>query len=626
MSTQSLNVSTTRAVCVELEGRVQGLGIRPLAARLANEHALAGSVANSAKGIALILEGEHKRIEAFLTELFGLLPIGAAVLRFEVHEIDVHRLPSFEIVASVGEGASAAAVPLDRVVCRQCLADTHDPNDRRYGYAFTSCTHCGPRYTILRSMPYDRHTTSMREFSACEDCRREYQFLGDRRAHAQTIACRVCGPRVRLCDEHGVKHEAEAALTIAAELLAAGKIVAVKGLGGYQLLTDATSSAAVRRLRARKRRLSKPFAVLVADLAAAEQLAVLNETERRLLADAAGPIVVVRRRAGVELAVDVAPQLQTVGLMLPTTPLHSRLCDAVRRPLVCTSGNSEGDPLVYDDRRALDELRGVADAWLAHDRPVVRPIDDSLVCVVADRPCHLRLARGYAPLVLPPLPGVPAEPLIAVGGELNVAPALWNGSQAVLGPYVGDLQSTSTCERWQAELQSLATLYGVRTCDAYFIHDQHPEYFSTLWSRRHDKRLGVQHHHAHIAAVLLEHQVFDREVLGLAWDGTGYGDDGTIWGGECLQSDCRRYRRVARLRPFPLIGGETAVREPWRVAAAMLCESLGPEAALRFPWHNADDVPIRHLIECISRPRLFPSTSSMGRLFDAVAALTLGIA
>jgi hydrogenase maturation protein HypF len=344
-----------------------------------------------------------------------------------------------------------------------------------------------------------------------------------------------------------------------------------------------------------------------------------------MLLDRGGPIVIVSLRGDSPLASNVAPEFNSVGLMLPTTPLHALLCDLAGQPLICTSGNREGDPLVYRESEAETTLAGITDAWLHHDRPIVRPIDDSVVRIIAGAPCFLRLARGYAPHALPFHTGC-REPLIALGGEHTAAIALFNGKQAVLGPQIGDLTNASACERWVGQLAAMADLYGVRTGDAVVVHDLHPEYFSSTWSQRHARRQMVQHHHAHIAAVMLEHGLDDREVLGLAWDGTGYGDDGSIWGGECLLASFTHYRRVAWLRPLPLLGGEQAVREPWRVAVALVSDALGSEVAAQLRWPDVSPANVAALLCILNKPRLSPKASSMGRLFDGVAALALGIA
>lgn len=632
MPAESLTAVEIHGLRLLASGLVQGLGVRPAVARLARRFDLRGFVANTSQGLLVEVAGASDEVAEFSRQFRGALPGGVVIEHLHFAAIEPEKYDGFAIRERCDEGAAAATVPLDLVVCEKCLGEIRDAGDRRAGYPFTSCTQCGPRYSIIAAMPYDRPATSMDSFAFCPACAAEYAAEDDRRFHAQTNACPTCGPRVWLVDAAGRQLSGgDAAIEAAARALLAGRIVALKGLGGYQLLVDATSTAAVERLRERKGRRTKPLAVMVRDLNAAEHLARLSEEERRQLASLAGPIVVVRRRADAPLSPVISPELPTVGLMLPTTPLHALLLDRTRRPLVTTSGNREGGVLACDETSAERELTGIADLWLHHDRPIVRPIDDSVLRVIDGRPCVLRLARGLAPLRLPPLAG--DHPRIALGGQQKNAIAIWNGSQAVLGPHVGDLDDLAVCSRWQEQLDSLAALYGVSLADAEFVCDAHPDYFTShyapaasAWPLTGNGHLRkVFHHHAHIAAVMLEHGL-DREVLGLAWDGTGFGEDGTIWGGEALLATRGGFRRVGWLRPFPLPGGEQAIREPWRVAAAF--ESAVDPAAIvvdRSAINTLDRGAIHDLVRLLAKPHLMPHTSSLGRLFDGVAALALGV-
>lgn len=626
MSTESLMVANEHARRMRVFGRVQGLGVRPAAARLAARLGLTGRVSNTCDGLTVELRGTAEAVERYLAGFVEAMPAGVKVERIEVDadgpSVD---FPMFEIASRTEVGAGSAAVPTDRNVCATCLQEVREPSDRRHAYPFVSCTDCGPRYSCIEAMPYDRVATTMRGFTLCSTCEQEYRAPDDRRFHAQTNACPNCGPQVRLIDEQGCTSSGDVAIATAAAALRAGRIVAIKGLGGYQLLVDATSSVAVRRLRERKQRNTKPLAVLVGSLDKALAISLPNDAERRLLVDPAGPIVVVRRRADTPLAAEVSSDFISIGLLLPTTPLHALLCDQVARPLACTSGNREGEPLVYDEDQAKRTLVGIADLQMQHDRPIARPIDDSVVRVVGDRTCILRLARGLAPQVLPSLPHVSDAPIIALGGEQKAAVALWNGSQAVLGPHIGDLTSAAACQRWSEQLCEFATLYGVAPESATIVHDRHPDYFSSRWAQRFCDREVVQHHHAHVAAVLLEHDALDREVVAAAWDGTGYGNDGTVWGGETLRATARDFRRIGSLRPFALLGGEQAIHEPYRLAIALVCDALGPEAAAELTWPDVTQAKITSIIALARRPQRFPQTSSMGRLFDAVAALTLRV-
>jgi hydrogenase maturation protein HypF len=480
---------------------------------------------------------------------------------------------------------------------------------------------------VIRAMPFERSDTAMDEFPLCSDCRREYERQHDRRFHAQTMACPACGPRVWTCDPQiGGRLQGAEALTHAVRQIAAGKIVALRGLGGYQLLVDATNGAAVARLRDRKGRRAKPLAVMVESVEAAQRLAHVNDIEMAVLRDASAPIVLAQTRFGGDLAAAIHPHLDTVGLMLPTTPLHAILAQQCGRPVVCTSGNYEGDPLEYDVDAANRSLSAVSDLQVQHDRAIVRPIDDSVVRVIAGRRVAIRLARGLAPLALP-LP-TPPPPTIAVGGFLKAAAAWSNGSQAVLGPHVGDQQGLAARERFVGHLDDMQQLYGFRPVQ--LIHDLHPEYFSTQWAQaearaRSINTLAVQHHHAHVAAGMLEHGWLDRQVLGVAWDGTGYGTDGTIWGGEFLLCSGREFERAARLRPFRLPGGEAAIHEPWRIAYS-ICSQLDMSIDVRrWAGWTVTAKQLQMVARILDRPQVSPLTSSAGRLIDAAAALILDL-
>jgi hydrogenase maturation protein HypF len=607
------------ALRLTLTGRVQGIGVRPAVARFAAELALDGSIRNTRRGVEVHVEGGADRVAQFENELAGRLPSAARVERVEREAAPPTACESFEILASGGDAPVAARVPIDAVACAACLDEVASGDDRRHAYAFTSCTDCGPRYSILETLPYEREQTSMAPFAMCPQCRTEYASPADRRFHAQTNACPACGPRVTCRDARGRALATESeAIEAAAQAIREGRIVALRGLGGYQLIVDATSPEAVRRLRQRKQRHGKPLAVMVASLDRAEQLAVLDSQERQLLQGEAGPVVVARARAGSSLAAAVAPDMNTIGVMLPTTPLHAVLLRACRTPLVVTSGNREGEPLAYDARQAQESLSGIADLYLDHDRAIRRSVDDSVVRVMAGRAVTLRLARGLAPL---PLQLSATEAICALGGHQKVALALSNGEQALLGPHLGDMDSLPARERFEKHYDDLHALYGVAPRE--LVTDAHPDYFTRGWAEQQRlPRRSVQHHHAHVVAGMLEHGWLERTVLGVAFDGTGYGDDGTIWGGEMLLTTATGFRRAGRLRPFPLPGGEKAVREPWRVAVALVHEACGAESAAALTF-GSGDAPA--LLPVLRSRRFSPLTSSAGRLFDGVAALALGI-
>jgi hydrogenase maturation protein HypF len=620
-----------RAMCITLAGRVQGIGLRPAVARWAHELHLAGSVSNTPRGVQILVEGPASTLERFVQGLRDRLPPTAQVEEMESTSVLPQGLTVFTIAPGADAGRLAARVPPDQVVCSACLADTQSAN-RRAAYAFTSCADCGPRYSIIEAMPYERAQTSMAAFALCAACRGEYESPADRRFHAQTTACPRCGPRLWCGDGSGkVVASADGAMLAAASAIGSGQIVAVRGLGGYQLVVDATSPPAVERLRQRKRRHGKPLAVMAGSLEEARRLAQLSVAEQELLTSPAGPIVVAAARAGSPVAAAVHPGLDTIGVMLPTTPLHWLLLRACRRPLVVTSGNLEGEPLAYWQEEALRQLHGVADLWLEHDRPIRRPIDDSVVRVIADRPATVRLARGYAPL---PLRLEARQPTLAMGGQQKAALALTNGTQAVLGPHIGDLDTLASRERLLEQVAALTELYAVRPERS--ATDQHPDYFATQWAlAKFGTTETVQHHHAHIVVGMLEHGWLDHEVLGVAFDGTGYGADGTIWGGEFLRATATGFRRVAHLRPFRLPGGERAAREPWRVAVSLVKQAVGADEASRLAFpptaslspegRGGDSCDCARLLPIIRSPRFSPLTSSAGRLFDGVAALALGV-
>jgi hydrogenase maturation protein HypF len=475
---------------------------------------------------------------------------------------------------------------------------------------------------MIRKMPFERSDTAMDKFPLCADCRQEFRFPADRRFHAQTMACPACGPRLL---SHGIDRTDRVygpqALKGAVHHLAAGRIVALRGLGGYQLLADATNEAAVQRLRERKERCAKPLAVMVKSAELARRLAQLDELELAALQDTSRPIVLTKAYPNNGLSRSMHPHLDTVGLMLPTTPLHAILAGDFGRPLVCTSANREGDPLEYEVDGADQNLRDICDSWLEHDREIVRPIDDSVVRVIAGRRVTIRLARGLAPLVLD-FRAMPAA--IAVGGFLKSAAAWSNGCQSVLGPHIGDQQTLPARERFLHHLDDMQRLYRFRA--ELLVHDMHPEYFSTQWAQKQGvQTLAVQHHHAHVAAGMLEHGWLDRKVMGAAWDGTGYGTDGTIWGGEFLICSGTSFERACRLRPFRLPGGEAAIHEPWRTAlsvCAQIDKSVDPKRLLA--W-NVTPQQLESVAGIIDRPKFSPLTSSAGRLIDAAASIILGV-
>lgn len=627
---------------LRLVGQVQGFGVRPTIVRLATRIGLVGHVGNTSEGVEILVQGDDTVVSRFTDLLLHALPIGTQIDDLHTESVGLSEFKSFQIPERTESDAGriAAPIPQDLAMCESCrneIAGHQSPRDlRRVDYAFTSCTNCGPRYSIIERMPYEREWTSMSTFAMCEECRAEYQMADDRRFHAQTNACRNCGPRLELTDAHGTQvARAEQAIDVAANGLRDGRIVAIKGLGGYQLLVRADQAEAVRRLRDRKRRCSKPVAVMVRDLERAKRIAFTSDAEERLLASSAAPIVLLRARSGVfgdMIADAVTCGMKRIGLMLPTTPLHWLLLDRTDVPLVCTSGNTEGVPLEHKRETAQHNLSQVADLFLHHDRPIENPIDDSVLHVIGGQPAIIRLARGYAPmrLQLPRELCDSARQFSAFGGHQKTAIAIWNGEQAVLGPHIGDLDTVASRERFLAHQDRLCQVYGLQ--EPELCCDLHPDYFTS--TRAHEGQADpfrIQHHHAHVVAGMTQAGWLDREVLGVAFDGTGYGGDGTVWGGEFLRATASGFCRVAHLRPFTLIGGEKAVREPWRVATVLIAESSGIETAASYPFLNEHSQSLIQLIAAQAQRTTRTqapgsiTTTSAGRLFDAAACLVLGV-
>jgi hydrogenase maturation protein HypF len=570
-------------------GTVQGVGFRPFVYGLARRYELAGFVLNDGGGVSIEAEGQAGSLDAFAAALTDEAPGLARIESVQTRPLAARGEHEFVIAPSTATGRTAL-IPPDVATCDDCLRELLDPGDRRYRYPFTNCTQCGPRFTIVRAVPYDRPNTTMVGFPLCDDCRREYEDPGDRRFHAEPIACPVCGPQLSMPLERAVQQ------------LRDGAIVAVKGLGGYHLACVAGDAEAVGRLRARKQRDQKPFAVMTP---AAELLVVLDAAELHLLRSPARPIVLARRRDGAAVADAVAPGTSWLGVMLPYTPLHHLLAADVGAPLVMTSGNRSDEPIAVSDDDARDRLGEIADAFLAHDRPIHRRCEDSVVR--AGFP--VRRSRGYAPGSLP-LPIAAARPVLAVGAELKSTFCVAREGAAFLSPHLGDLDTEAAYAAFRSDLELYLDMLGVTP--EVIACDMHPDYLSTRWAHeRAGDPVEVQHHHAHAAACLAEHG--ERgPALAVVFDGTGYGPDGTLWGGEVLRCDLREFERVAHLDPVALPGGAAAIHEPWRTAAAYLERAGRP---VPFPGWPA----LRPVLAVNA-----PMSSGMGRLFDAAAAV-LGV-
>jgi hydrogenase maturation protein HypF len=605
-----------------VEGVVQGVGFRPFAHRLAREHSLSGWVHNDERGVLLEVEGVAAEVERFLGRLAAEAPPLAVVERVSAEPMPPTGEDGFRIMPSERAGRAAALVSCDVAPCADCLAELFDPADRRYRYPFINCTNCGPRFTILGGVPYDRALTTMAAFEMCAECYAEYADPASRRFHAQPNACPACGPTARLIDRTGRSLPAHDPISQAAAALLAGQIVAVKGLGGYQLTCRADDEGVVAELRSRKRREDKAFALMAGDLDAARALVHLTAVEEELLIGRERPIVIARRSPGAAVAASVAPRSPELGVMLPCTPLHQLLLSDAGVTLVMTSGNVCDEPIAHLDGDAMRRLGPISDAMLVHDRPIQIRVDDSVVRSIGQRsssPLMLRRARGYVPAMLA-LP-VGAPPLLACGAELKSTFCLANGTRAWLGPHIGDLKNWETLRAFRDGVAHFEEIFAV-TPHA-LVHDLHPDYLSTAYAHeREDVGLvGVQHHHAHFAACLAEHGECGPAV-GAIFDGSGLGSDGTVWGGELLVGGLERVERVGHLEPVRLPGGDAAVREPWRMACAWLLASLDREASpTPAIAAQVEEARWEQVSELVRSGTASPITTSVGRLFDAVAAL-----
>jgi hydrogenase maturation protein HypF len=624
--------TTSRRVRARVDGTVQGVGYRPFVYRLAHELGVSGWVLNDERGVLVEVEGSSGAVDALVRRLRTDAPPLADVRGVTSAEVPATGVSGFEIVASSRSGAATAPVTPDTATCDDCLAELADPEDRRYRYPFLNCTNCGPRFTIVRGIPYDRPATTMAGFAMCARCRTEYEDPMDRRFHAQPNACPACGPRARLLERDGspVAGVEDAVLAATRDLLA-GRLLAIKGLGGYHLACCADDEAAVSELRARKHREDRPFALLVADLDAARELVTLGDAEAALLSSRERPIVLALRRPGAAVGPSVAPRAPELGLMLPYTPLHQLLAQDAGVPLVMTSGNVSDEPIAFEDDDALARLGAIADRFLVHDRPIATRTDDSVARVVrvggggGGRPLLLRRSRGFVPASLD-LPLAAPRALLGTGAEQKAAFCLASGTRAWVSHHIGDIKNYETLRSLQDGIAHFERLFEVTP--EVVAHDLHPDYLSTRYALERvlaeggdDVELvGVQHHHAHLAATLAEHGERGPAV-GAIFDGTGYGTDGTVWGGELLVGGLDRYERAGHLRAVRMPGGERAIRQPWRMALAWLVELHGEDVARPPALAAIDAQTWRAVVQMVATGTSAPLTTSMGRLFDGVAAL-----
>jgi len=619
-------VTHRRRLRVCVNGVVQGVGFRPFVYTTAAALGLAGSVRNDSSGAIIEVEGDAGDVDEFLNRLRDRPPPLAVIESVETQTIPVVGGTGFTIADTSRSGGGRTLASPDVAMCAECAAELHDPANRRYRHAFVNCTNCGPRFTIIGSLPYDRATTTMADFAMCAECAREYTDPTDRRFHAQPVCCPNCGPTLRYRDRDGRITEGETGLRQARRLLCDGGVLAVKGIGGYHLACDAADESAVAELRRRKRRGDKPFAVMVPDLATARTIAVVDDSSARVLSGPQRPIVLMPRLPGTRVADAVAPHNPDLGVMLAYTPLHVLLFglpgdEPGPHTLVMTSGNLFSEPICFTDDDALERLSRLADGWLMHNRAILVPCDDSVVRVLDGSELPIRRSRGYAPLPVA-LP-VPVPPTLAVGADLKNTLAVADGKYAWLSQHIGDMDDLATLSAFDSAHRHLQELTGVNP--EILVADAHPRYRSTAWAHRNagDRPVrSVQHHHAHIAAVMAEHGLDgSRQVLGFAFDGTGYGPDGAVWGGEVLLADYKGYQRLAQLKYVPLAGGDISVLRPYRMALSHLW-------AAGLPW-DADLPPVRAcpaderrvLAHQLESGLGCAPTSSMGRLFDAVSAL-----
>lgn len=609
---------------IEIRGTVQGVGYRPWVYQVAREIGVGGRVWNHSRGVSIEAHGSEEGVQRFVVALMSDGPPAAQVKSLQCTEIPFEEAATFAIGESVDSGELRVSIPADLATCDDCLRELFDRADRRYRYPFINCTNCGPRYSIVRGAPYDRAKTSMASFTMCERCRREYASPSDRRFHAQPNACPVCGPRITAVSPRGEEIATRDPIHFAARAIQADLIVAVKGLGGFHLACNATSPRAVQRLRERKHRETKPFAIMVRDLAEAETLAVLTDDDRTQLLSIERPIVLAKSKV-LSPSRDLSAELPLVGLFLPYTPLHHILLQDAGVPLVMTSGNVSDEPMVTSNDDALAQLSGIADVFLLHDREIVTRVDDSVVRVIGRAPVLLRRARGHVPRAIETTHAF-REPILACGAHLKNTFCIASGTSAFLGPHIGDLESVATLHAYETAIERMKEFTG--TDPRVAAHDLHPDYFSTRYalSQKGMRAIAVQHHHAHVASVMAEHAL-EGPVLGIAYDGTGFGTDGTSWGGEIVIADYADFTRFATFRPIALAGGDQAIRQPWRIALALLDDAFDGRPPLQsiplFRYLPESDIEaVRRMIA-----RNFNTTPArgVGRYFDAIGAIVLGM-
>ncbi|WP_462411932.1 carbamoyltransferase HypF [Neobacillus sp. Marseille-QA0830] len=608
------------AVKIAVRGRVQGVGFRPFVFQLANTHHLTGTVQNNMDGVKIFAEGKTEELKRFAADLQNKAPRLSKIEEVNVEEADARHSGHFTIIESERSGASRLVIPIDSAVCEDCLREMNDPDDFRYRYPFINCTQCGPRYTIIDELPYDRSYTTMKAFQMCEDCRREYEDPTNRRHHAQPIACPKCGPKVRMVNSEGKEIDSENPIQDTINLIKAGKIIAVKGIGGYHLCCDAHNEQTVSLLRKRKNRPNRPLAVMAASVSKAMEFAKISEDEKSLLESPEAPIVILKKHESYNLADFVAPHMKTIGVMLPYSPLHHLLFwNNDLTCLVMTSANPSGLPILFKDEDVFQYLTGIADSFLVYNREIIHPVDDSVVQINAGKLDFLRRSRGFVPDPFPTEQDVTG--IVAFGGQQKTAFTIGKLQQIFVGPHIGDLENMETINHFHQELKHL--LKWIDTPISTAVIDAHPDYETRKLVNQYSFNdvMEIQHHHAHMAACLDEHHVTGR-AFGIILDGTGYGLDGHVWGFEILYGNAAESKRMAHLHYTPLPGGEKCIREPWRNAASMLLSLRGEEglqlAKSIFP-DKTQEIDLLQMM--INRNINTVYAGTCGRLFDAVSAI-----
>jgi hydrogenase maturation protein HypF len=605
---------------IEVNGIVQGVGFRPFIYNLALRHGLKGEVSNTSAGVAIVVEGSASHVDAFAADISAAPPPLAHVVEVSRQSIPVTGYAAFTIVHSKADTAMSTLISPDVSICEDCRRELFDPSDRRYRYPFINCTNCGPRYTIIDDIPYDRPKTSMKHFKMCPQCQKEYDDPLNRRFHAQPNACPVCGPHVSLFDRTRNRVDGADPVRETANLLKQGRIVAIKGLGGFHLAVDAVDAEAVRRLRSKKQREEKPFALMTADIERIRQFALFDAAEQRLLTNIQRPIVLLRKREPNPIAVDVAPGNRYFGVMLPYTPLHYLLLDHGFNALVMTSGNLSEEPIAIDNADAFQRLSSIADYFLVHNRDIYLRSDDSIVRCAADETRLIRRSRGYVPAPVFLRQKIPA--VLACGAELKNTICLTRGNQAFVSQHIGDLENTATEDFFRLTIQHMQRILKIEP--EIIAYDLHPDYLSTRWALEQEgvQKTAVQHHHAHVVSAMAENRI-DGPVIGLAFDGTGYGSDGAIWGGEVLVADEQTFDRAAYFAYLPMPGSVAAIKQPWRMGLSYLYAAYGDALAdLPLPFlRGIEGKRTAIILEMIKKRINAPLTSSLGRLFDGVAAL-----